>query len=445
MAARPWKNPVRWQTGDLLLLTGIVVAYVAFFIYPVFLNAERTLKYLPYIVKIDPFGLDLAQMLDYSRAWLLRQQSPYIGANMYPPLAVVVFAPLLFVEAATAYHLMTLLNLVCYAICVLVAPALLNPRPERTRLVWLVFISGLSSYGLHFELERGQFNLLAYACCLLALDLFHRHARAHLAAYLLFCLAVQLKIYPAIFVVLFVRDWRAWRENWIRCGGLLLANIALCGVLGMDIFYDFCAALVREAGSNLWIGNHSIRAFVLLSPFPFKTCGEIVLFVFVCGCLGVLIAQAYRRRLTGFQPPLLLAGTIAALLIPSVSNDYTLTLLTAAVAIAFPRELPPAPTRVGRWLAGGLLAMIACAYASTLYSFTNKPWLLRHNLPALLTILCAWTAYVWLFTKSSADIPVCVSPSDCQTGMSGLPGATDIPVCVSPSDCQAGMSGLPGI
>jgi len=139
-----------------------------------------------------------------------------------------------------------------------------------------------------------------------------------------------------------------------------------------------------------------------------------------------LIAQAYRRRLTGFQPPLLLACTVAALLIPSVSNDYTLTLLTAAVAIAFPRELPPAPTRAGRWLSGGLLAMIACAYASTLYSFTNKPWLLRNNLPALLTILCAWTAYVWLFAprpKSSADILVCVSPSDCQTGMSGLPGA----------------------
>lgn len=70
---------------DLCLLIALVSAYMLFFVYPVFLNPERTMKFLPYIVKIDPIGLDLAQMLDYSRAWFLRGQSPYIGANPYPP------------------------------------------------------------------------------------------------------------------------------------------------------------------------------------------------------------------------------------------------------------------------------------------------------------------------------------------------------------------------
>lgn len=47
------------QRPNLLFLSGTVIAYVAFFVYPVFLNPERTMKFFPYIVKIDPIGLDL--------------------------------------------------------------------------------------------------------------------------------------------------------------------------------------------------------------------------------------------------------------------------------------------------------------------------------------------------------------------------------------------------
>ncbi|MCP4405105.1 MAG: DUF2029 domain-containing protein [bacterium] len=387
---RSKRNFLHVQSPVLLLLTGLFLSYVWFFVYPVFLNPERTMQFVEYIVKIDPIGLDLAQMLDYSRTWFIRHQSPYVGANLYSPLTALLFVPFLFVKPVAAYHLMTLLNLLCCLACVLVLPYLLNRHTERVPLLLPIFLSALCSYGFHFELERGQFNLLAMTCCLLALHFFHSHRKGTVPAYLLFCLAVQLKLYPAIFVLLFVKDWRDRRGTLLRMAGLLLANVGLLFVLGIDLFQDFLAALIRESGSNLWIGNHSIRAFVLLSPLPWKTAFQILLVLLVLVLLGTLMLSSYRQRPTGFNAPLFFSCTIAALLIPSVSNDYKLVLLAAAMSVAFPHKLPELQG-IHRVYSAFLLLLVASAYGTTLYSFTNKPLLFKNNLPALLIMLCAWT------------------------------------------------------
>ena len=381
------------QAPVLLLLGGLFLSYIWFFIYPVFLNPDRTMKYIEYVVKIDPIGLDLAQMLDYSRAWFFRDQSPYVGANLYPPLAAVLFRPFLTLDAARAYHFMTLLNLLCYLLCMLVIPYLLRRKTNRAPLILLVFLSGLYSYGFHFELERGQFNLLAMTCCLLALYLFHVQPKWIIPAYLLFCLAVQLKIYPAIFVLLFVKDWRDRRGTFLRMGGLLLANTAFLFVLGFDVFQDFWSALLRESVSNLWIGNHSIRAFVLLSPLPRKNASIILLLLLTIALLGFVMCSSYRRSPTGFNAPLFFSCSIAALLIPSVSNDYKLLLVSIAMSLAFPHRLTKLHglKAVSSYL---LVLLVAFAYGTTLYSFTNKPFLFKNNLPALLLLLAAWTCLV---------------------------------------------------
>lgn len=127
---------------------------------------------------------------------------------------------------------MTLLTLVCYVLCVLVLPRVFHRyNPWRVPGLLMLFFSGLFSYGLHFELERGQFNLLAFTCCLNTIYLFHYQCALRVLAYLLFCLAVQLKIYLAIFALLFVEDWRYWRESVRRIVGLAAINVGtLCAM-----------------------------------------------------------------------------------------------------------------------------------------------------------------------------------------------------------------------
>ena len=359
------------------------------------------MKFPEYVVKIDPIGLDLAQMLEYSRSWFVRHHSPYVGANPYPPLAAAFFAPLLFVKAATAYQIIVWLNVACYALCVVVLPYLLHQRDERRiPLLLTLFLTGLFSYGFHFELERGQFNLIALTCVLSALYLFHCHDIPTVWAYALFCVAVQLKAYPALFIVLFVKDWTAWKENLLRYTGLALANFLLLFALGVGVFRDFIAALARESSSNLWIGNHSIRAFVQLAPLPCKSAFHLMFALVLLACLALIISHSCRQRRTGFDAPLFLACTLAALLLPPVSNDYKLTLLTAAMAAAFPhRSLRK--QGIQRVVSMALLLLCSFSYASTCFSLTNKPRLFKHNLPALFIAFCCWTLFTLLQRHSN--------------------------------------------
>lgn len=380
-------------------------SYLAFFIYPVFWSGQA-MQFFVYLPAIDPIGADLQQMLSYSREWLIAGQSPYIGNNLYPPLATVLFSPLLALDFRAAYAVMTVLTLACFSVATLALPLRLRGHTAAPLIV-LVFATALTSYGLQFELERGQFNVIAMSCCLVAVWLFHERPRLRWLAYLLFTLAVQLKVFPFIFIVMLVSDWRDWRGNVRRAIALSSANLALTFVLGPAVFMDFIAAVSAQTSSPLiWLGNHSVRSFVAsavdilavrgwpevraMAPFA-----ELGLLSSVGVCLAVLVWGASRRSSTGLSVPALMGCTLAALLIPSVSHDYKLPLVAGPFALLMS---DPAfdlsgrnVTRHLRLRVNGLTFIAAMAYCSTLVSMSNKPTVLDNNLPALLVLLVAAT------------------------------------------------------
>ena len=93
-----------------LVGSGFFLAYLVFFIKPIFFDAT-TMQFLPYIPRLNPIGIDLQQMLSYSDSWFVGKNTPYIGANLYPPLATVLVTPLLYVKFFAAYKIITLLTL----------------------------------------------------------------------------------------------------------------------------------------------------------------------------------------------------------------------------------------------------------------------------------------------------------------------------------------------
>jgi hypothetical protein len=256
---------------------------------------------------------------------------------------------------------------------------------------------------------------------MLAIWLFHFRPRARLAAYALFTLAIQLKVYPAIFAVMFVRDWRIWKEAVPRFVALGAANLALLFVLGPGLFFEFLRSLrTWSINAYIWVGNHSIRSFVLDSiqslvrPRPYLAwlrddAGplQIMLLVIALGCIVLIIYAAYRQAWSGLNPYLLLGCTVGALIVPAISNDYTLAILAAPCAVllcgyGFGEE---GPRRFGLRYSLAIFALCA-AYSSTLFSFTNKPHVLRNNLPALMLMLILTTALA--MTRSRApgnDLP----------------------------------------
>jgi hypothetical protein len=383
-------------------------AYLLFFIWPVFFTPGG-FKFFRYLPVMDPIGADLKETLGSSGFWASGSGSPYFGINMYSPATVGLFALLVPLGLAAAYKLLSLLTLGAYAILTLLLPLAMRTAKRIPAAFAVILVTGLISYGFQFELERGQFNVLAVMLAFVAIWIFHYHSRSRLLAYALFLLSVQLKLYPFVFALMLIRDWRLWRENLRRLVLLGLASFALLFVLGPQIFVDFLGPL-RGAGSDppIWVYNHSVRAFARMSvqrmlqrgyAWPEAASGwlEAALLLILVLCLGAIIVRLLRTRQQGFSAPLLLACTVVALVLPPLSNDYTLAVLAAPVAVLVlrPNDPPPADASGGRRLMRPVSNLaLAAAYVSTLFAFNYKPhtlWL-ENNFPALFVMLLAVTA-----------------------------------------------------
>jgi len=365
---------------------------------------------------IDPIGIDLKQMLGFSESLFVAQKAPYV-LNAYPPLASVLFAPLLLVPISGAYRIVVFFITFCYLIMTLMIPLRISRERVFSPLLMLVLVTGLFSYGFQFELERGQWNVIAVSMCFLAIWIFHYHPRYRFLAYALFTISVQLKIYPLVFIFMFVDNWRDWRSNIKRLLILGAVNFALLLVLGPFVFVNWLKGLATFAGSPyIWVGNHSILSFVTLVFHTASESGwawmnqysgwaQVAFLALVLACIAWIVLQAYQQERRGLNVYLLLACTIASLLIPSVSHDYKLSLLAAPVAFLFSAggfsEIPSSH-RLRASLIGLTLAF-SIAYFSTLYSYENKTHLLQNNLPALVAMLLITTLFSMLDSVYKKD------------------------------------------
>ena len=403
-AAGKWLHRIKLQDIPVLywVLLTFLITYAAFFLVPVFfskIQIQYLTKYIPdaFVTKI---GFDIEAIVSRIENWLRTGQSPYAdGFIAYPPLAIAVFAPLSIIGYPAYFKLMASFTVLAYLVAALVVPLFLVPKRKHALLL-LFFITGLLSYGLQFEQERGQFNLIVFAFCLVAIYIFHFHHKFRYFAYLLFSLAIQFKVYPVFFVVMFVKDWRDWRGVLRRFAGLGLLNFSLLFVLGPRLFSDFVAAVTDyQLLESSRFENLSIKGFVYYlandifgwaNSSGLKGMIETFFWLLLGACLLAVIGYAVSRKKRGLNFYLLTICTIAALIIPSVSNDYKLSLLIAPMTLVF-CCLPEVNQTREKTISTLLVVLASTAYWTTLFPATVKPEFLNRNFPALIVILISVT------------------------------------------------------
>jgi len=366
------------------------------------------------IPTIEPIGYDLYQLLSYVNSWIIQGGSPYIGNNLYPPLTLWVFSPFAYLPYQLAYLILTLLTIFCFIGTIAIFPVMAFPKKYWLLLI-LILVTSLNSYGFLFELERGQFNIIAIFLCFIAIWIFHNYPNKRIFAYVIFIICVQFKIFPFIFIVFFVDNWLEWRTNITRFVILSFFTLATTVIFGIKVFTEFINALYKQIESPfLWEGNHSIRAFSIqlaqdLSQYfggsfnNFSKILQLSLISLVGICLLVLLFFMVRENKKGVNPPLLLGCTLAALVIPSVSHDYTLPIIAGPIVLYFiwlENELFRRD-HTNKILLSIFTLILSLAYFSLNYSYTNKPLLLQNNLPVLILMLITTTAIAYLDHKSS--------------------------------------------
>ncbi len=401
------------------ILIGFLIPFFLFFIRVAFLKGTP-MQFLSYVPANKEFiGGDLTNTLNIAKGFLENQQTPYIGNHAYAPFVNIFVAPLLVFNNYFAYKIVTILNMLCYFVMALIIPCILSKKIEPTPQLILIFITGLFSYGLQFELERGQFNLLALTLSFLAILIFHYRPKYSIVAYILFVSAVQIKVYPLIFILLFARDLNKWKENILRFMLLGVANFAALFILGYGVFLDFINAIISHMKYPPIMGvNHSIKSFVTIFSNHAANYGyrwlqeiggfiELLLLLFVIGCVILVLIKSKNNHQKGLNKYLLLVCTLGALLIPSASHDYTLSYLAAPVAILFnddfrcirPNRLWP------RILFNFLLVAFSTAYFSTIFSYAYKPqvFIIRNNFLPLFFMLVIITIIYFFYQPQNRN------------------------------------------
>jgi hypothetical protein len=402
------------------VLLGFLIIYLLWFISPVFLNSDMQMNYFSgYVPNLNPIGNDLRVKVDLLRGLLVEAKSPYT-IGFYPPLTYAIFSPLLLIkDPAMLYRVFTLFTLLNYCLLTLVLPLTMVER-KHVPLALLLFITALFSYGFQFELERGQYNAFTFLLCLTSIYIFHYHPKYRLLAYFLFSLSVQLKLYPAIFIVMFVEDWREWKKVLLRFIGIGLFNLGLFFIMGPRVFFDFLHSVTGQMVNPSWIGvwNHSISSFLSVAKQDglglmsletlraFRHNAEwiqiILILAFLLFFLSALLIFHLRKE-AGLDPYLLLTCMIGALILP-ISYDYTLSLL-AVPMLLFLCGIPKMQSTWGKLLAIVLTLGIALAYFSILIPYNYRPHFLSNSFPALFLILILATLLNVMRYKSGTGQP----------------------------------------
>lgn len=397
--ASPWLA-VFTQPLIVYVLAGYFAVYGSFFLAPVFLNSDEVMHFPHYIPTYDPIGGDWRNNRAYAEAWVATGKSPDPANTPYPPLGYLLPYPLLFVDAQTSYEVVTVMSVVAYVFVVFVTPLLLGGGGQNGwSIATFCLVTGLSSYGLQFELERGQFNVVAMSACMLGIYCFHHKPLYRVFGYLLFTVSIQLKIYPCLFVGLLVTDWSQWARNLRGLGALVAFNGALLFAFGLERFLEMLTTLRNLSSNHIWVGNHSSYSFakglagsVLVQKAAWAglfrdawSVQVLVLAIVLTSAFIVLLASMSRKQ-AGVDGALLLACTVLALVLPAVSHDYTLALLAGPMAI-YLGQVGTHTNPKRQAVINILVLILSVAYSSTLFSYVYKPAWLGNNLPMLVIML----------------------------------------------------------
>lgn len=403
------------------VIAGFLAPYLFFYYSTLFLTSD-VMPFTPYVPAFDPIGADFKVIINYSQMWL-ENKNPYEMGYMYPPFSIIFFAPLTFLPKQASYLVLSLLTFVAYVVSFSLAFKTTNIKASSYFVIAFVFVSGLFSYPLHFEIERGQYNFLVFFLCYLSIYFYYKHSGLRYLGYVLFTLAVQLKVFPFIFCLMFVYDWRNWRRDARRLLVLSLVNALLTVVLGTENLSNFLNAIKPEnAQAWVWKGSHSILSFltwikiILVEDYHFVKIRSYVrpleyLFLLIT-CLIALAAVmvVYLKKKREINPELFLIVTLAALLIPGISNDYKLPVLYIPFSmflIETVQKFEMLQKNAFKLYFIGFIIVTSALFFSLNYSYTYKPPFLQNNFPVLflLLVFCGIHQIImWIYERASADL-----------------------------------------
>jgi hypothetical protein len=395
--------------GVIIFFSAYLLAFLLFFVRPVLFNSEMIMKETITVPFQRPIGVDLQQGVSYIKAWQSGEAASRGLGTFYPPLYNIIMLPFTWMPSQTsAFILMTIISFCSYFFISVIFPLLSLKNKSNLPLILAMATIGMISYPFIFEIERGQSNLLATALALVSVYLFHNVGRLKYISYFLLTVAVQIKLYPLIFVFSLIDQNRKWHVNVLRVFGIIFFNVGLIFVLGINEAKNLITSLTTHLDGGAFYReiNMSLSCyFKLASPIVEKISPglastvpiiQIIALLMLLIGFGFLVLEILKNKMAGDDAGFLLACILLTLLLPGVSHDYKLSYLGGPLIYFILKN--------EERIKSGLYFVLCFFYFSTLWHFWDHKQgsyfftvLFKVNTPA---IYLTYFVIIFLYVRS---------------------------------------------
>ena len=358
-------------TAEWIFLIALLGWFVAHTLLPGWrtLNTDFPNYYLAAVLRSQRNRVDRA----YEWIWFQRQKDhndisqPLVGFVPNPPLCAAPMLPLASLRALPAKRVWILLNLAFLTVA-------LGILDRVTRLGWrrILLIAALCLIPLRTNFMLGQYYVVVLLfICLAYFAAFRGHS---FTAGTLLAAAAWFKVFPAVFLLLFLR-----KRDWRAAAGLIVGSVALAAVsvliFGLDIHRVWLFEVLPRAFRGDMAGPYDLqwssfsslwhRLFLFepeLNPVPFlrsplvyavaqALTSTTLLFAFLLSTSRPISERTTAWEWAAFLPLLLLLSSMPG------SYHYVVLIFTLIVGV-------DVIVLTGRWRAALLLLLlyvVACA------------------------------------------------------------------------------------
>jgi hypothetical protein len=351
-----------------------LAAYFLFYFVPTFCVTD-SMSFFEGVPKAKALGLDFFATLKMSLNEYMIPYSP-LGKLLFPIVAKSNWG--------NNFYFITALTLIASAVSFGLVSLMV--KIENKWLFFTLLILYLSSYGFLFEIERGQWNILAMSLVLAAVYL-SRKDMIILSA-ILFALAVSLKLYPILFAPALIKDYSRIKESLKMVLAVCISNAVLFLILGVSIFKWYVRIMTKYSDiKTSWIGNHSLTSFNIMYGYNWINPIVVVLLMFM---IAWFIYQNYKNHLLTSLPHFLSILALTSCVLPSVSHDYKLSILGFFIPLVLCRH------KELNLMSGVVLLITSFAYFSILYSYVNFYYFHVYILETKFLLLLALVVFIFV-------------------------------------------------
>jgi Glycosyltransferase family 87 len=319
-----------------IVFVSYVVSYILVYLRYTYFAGATVMRFPVDLLAMSPLANDLYLSAKYAI------QTVHAGTIkgvdfVYSPLFVIIYSLFSYIDPTLMRWISTLSILISFLYLTIALPRKWKCDIWESPAAVLIIISGFLSYGMRFEIERGQWNVQSMLLCYAALAIKDtKNPWIKFLSYILFTISVHLKVWPLLFIIGYINLNEPIKTNAIRLMQICLINFFTLFVLGPKFLLEYFPKLKHSAGTpSVWIANISLYSFGQLA-FKFyaidMSISKLLIYIYML-LFFTSIIYALSNRIPGDNVLIICLCNCGVILFPTVSFDYKVILITICMPL----------------------------------------------------------------------------------------------------------------